>query len=209
MPPRVSPSATGVWPSSSCRRPARSRCAVSAGASPSPTTARSTTISRFAPSSRPRRSAELARAFRYRNAALRCQAVGRRGGASSASTACLPSRYGTHEARTLTLARDRFGEKPLYLRLERRRSRVRLRAEGACRASGLVRRRSTARALTSFMRYSYVPAPSTIWSGIRKLPPASFVIFAADTAPGTMPQPVAYWSRARAGRRRAGAADHR
>src|SRR6202040_2681103 len=47
---------------------------------------------------------------------------------------------------------------------------------------------------TGFMRYSYVPAPSTIWQNIKKLPSASFVTFAADATAASMPAPKAYWS---------------
>ncbi len=46
----------------------------------------------------------------------------------------------------------------------RRHAPVRLRAEGAAGASGLPRRRSTANALAAFLRYSYVPAPATIFT---------------------------------------------
>ncbi|MGY4287258.1 asparagine synthase (glutamine-hydrolyzing) [Bradyrhizobium sp. LM2.7] len=97
------------------------------------------------------------------------------------------------QARTLTLGRDRFGEKPLYYGWSGGDLVFgsELKALAAYPAwSGSLDRA----ALTSFMRYSYVPAPFSIWSGTRKLPPASFATFAADTAPGTMPQPMAYWS---------------
>jgi asparagine synthase (glutamine-hydrolysing) len=94
---------------------------------------------------------------------------------------------------TLTLCRDRFGEKPLFY--------------GWCgcdlifaselKALAVHSRWSPPldrNALTAFMRYSYIPAPATIWQGINKLPPASFVTFAADALPGSMPKPLAYWS---------------
>jgi len=97
------------------------------------------------------------------------------------------------EARTLTLCRDRFGEKPLFYGWCNQdllfASELKALAAHPDWAPSLDRA-----ALTSFMRYSYVPAPATIWRGIRKLPPASFVTFAADAAPGTLPQPQAYWS---------------
>ena len=97
------------------------------------------------------------------------------------------------EARTLTLARDRFGEKPLYYGWSGGDlvfgSELKALAVHPAWSASLDRA-----ALTSFMRYSYVPAPFSIWSGIGKLPPASLVTFAADVAAGTMPQPRAYWS---------------
>jgi asparagine synthase (glutamine-hydrolysing) len=95
--------------------------------------------------------------------------------------------------RTLTLARDRFGEKPLFYGWSGRdlvfASELKALAAHPDWAPALDRA-----ALTSFMRYCYVPAPSTIWSGISKLPPASFVTFAVDAERGSMPPPRPYWS---------------
>jgi asparagine synthase (glutamine-hydrolysing) len=95
--------------------------------------------------------------------------------------------------RTLTLARDRFGEKPLFY--------------GWCgkdlifasELKGLAKHPAWSpsldrAALTAFLRYCYVPAPSTIWTGFRKLPSASYVSFTADVRSGTMPAPKPYWS---------------
>jgi asparagine synthase (glutamine-hydrolysing) len=93
----------------------------------------------------------------------------------------------------LVLCRDRFGEKPLFYGWCGRDlvfgSELKALAIHPEWSPSLDRR-----ALTAFMRYSYIPAPSTIWQGIQKLPSASFVTFAADTVPGTMPEPVGYWS---------------
>ncbi|MGN6285710.1 MAG: asparagine synthase (glutamine-hydrolyzing) [Afipia sp.] len=97
------------------------------------------------------------------------------------------------EEQELTLCRDRFGEKPLFY--------------GWCGHDLVFASELKAfsahpdwepsldrEALTAFMRYSYVPAPASIWQGIRKLPPASMVTFAADAGRGAMPEPEAYWS---------------
>jgi len=95
--------------------------------------------------------------------------------------------------RTLTLARDRFGEKPLFYGWSGRdlvfASELKALATHPSWSPSLDRN-----ALTSFMRYAYVPAPSTIWTGIRKLPSASCVTFTAHTSPGSMPAPTPYWS---------------
>jgi asparagine synthase (glutamine-hydrolysing) len=95
--------------------------------------------------------------------------------------------------RTLTLARDRFGEKPLFYGWSGRDlvfgSELKALAAHPAWSPSLDRA-----SLTSFMRYAYVPAPSTIWSGIQKLPSASLVTFAADLSPGHMPAPKPYWS---------------
>jgi len=97
------------------------------------------------------------------------------------------------QQRTLTLCRDRFGEKPLFYGWCGRdlvfASELKALAAHPAWSPSLDRN-----ALTSFMRYCYVPAPATIWHGVRKLPPASFVSFAADVSPGMMPEPVAFWS---------------
>jgi asparagine synthase (glutamine-hydrolysing) len=94
---------------------------------------------------------------------------------------------------TLTLCRDRFGEKPLFYGFV-----------GSDLAFGSELKALAAHpdwaptldraALTAFMRYSYVPAPGTIWCGVRKLPPASLVTFGRSLVPDAMPQPTAYWS---------------
>ncbi|SHN82467.1 asparagine synthase (glutamine-hydrolyzing) [Bradyrhizobium erythrophlei] len=95
--------------------------------------------------------------------------------------------------RTLTLARDRFGEKPLFYGWCGRDLVFgsELKALGTHPAWSPALDRSS---LTSLMRYAYVPAPATIWTGIRKLPSASCVTFAPGTAPGVMPEPKSYWS---------------
>ncbi|NPU67681.1 asparagine synthase (glutamine-hydrolyzing) [Bradyrhizobium sp. 83012] len=97
------------------------------------------------------------------------------------------------ETRHLILARDRFGEKPLFYGWSGGDlvfgSELKALAAHPEWAPSLDRA-----ALTAFMRYSYVPAPATIWTGIRKLPPASFVSFAADAARENWPAPQPYWS---------------
>jgi asparagine synthase (glutamine-hydrolysing) len=94
---------------------------------------------------------------------------------------------------TITLCRDRFGEKPLFYGWCGRdlvfASELKALAVHPEWSPALDRG-----ALTAFMRYSYVPAPSTIWQNIKKLPSASFVRFTADATPGSMPEPLAYWS---------------
>ena len=95
--------------------------------------------------------------------------------------------------RTLSLCRDRFGEKPLFYGWCGR-DLVFASELKALAAHPSWSPRLDRAALTAFMRYSYVPAPATIWQGIQKLTPASFVTFAADALPGSLPAPAAYWS---------------
>jgi asparagine synthase (glutamine-hydrolysing) len=95
--------------------------------------------------------------------------------------------------RTLTLARDRFGEKPLFYGWCGKdlvfASELKALATHPAWSPSIDRN-----ALTSFMRYAYVPAPSTIWTGIQKLPSASFVSFTAGVKSGAFPPPNSYWS---------------
>ncbi|MDY7788610.1 asparagine synthase (glutamine-hydrolyzing) [Burkholderia ubonensis] len=94
------------------------------------------------------------------------------------------------ESRVLTLARDRIGEKPLYY------GRI---GDALVFASELKALRSfpgfdgaiDRDALCLYLRQSSVPAPYTIYRGIRKLPPGTFIQFehARDT-----PRVRAYWS---------------
>lgn len=93
----------------------------------------------------------------------------------------------------LTLCRDRFGEKPLFYGWIGRdlvfASELKALAAHPDWSPSLDRS-----ALTSFMRYCYVPAPQTIWNDVRKLPSGSHVTFAANLEPRRMANPVAWWS---------------
>lgn len=96
------------------------------------------------------------------------------------------------QARVLTLARDRLGEKPLYYGVQ---SGVllfgsELKALQAHPAYGAAIDRG---ALALLLRLGYVPAPWSIHEGIRKLPPGTLLRLAAPADVGTQ-QPVAYWS---------------
>ena len=92
------------------------------------------------------------------------------------------------EKRTLHLVRDRLGIKPLYW----------------CQCDGLLlfaselralaahpafRREIDREAVDALLRYSYVPAPATIFRGVYKLPPGS--ILSVD--PGGTPKIAPYW----------------
>ena len=76
------------------------------------------------------------------------------------------------------------------------------RSSRRCRASRLRARRSTARRSPLFLRYSYVPAPLSIWRGVRKLPPGHSCSRSATVAARSAIR-YAYWDFgevARAGR---------
>lgn len=101
------------------------------------------------------------------------------------------------EERSLWLGRDRLGEKPLYYGLN-----------GASFLFGSELKALKAfpgwnadldrEALTLYFRYNYIPAPWTIYTGIRKLFPGTLLC----VTPGArhLPEPVAYWSVADAAR---------
>lgn len=99
------------------------------------------------------------------------------------------------ELGTLTLARDRLGEKPLYYGFAGRTFLF-----GSELKSFLVHPAFEARidrsALTLYFRYGYVPTPHSIYQGVHKLPPGTLVEVSADAPPWTSgPGPVReYWS---------------
>ncbi len=98
------------------------------------------------------------------------------------------------EARTLYLARDRFGEKPLYYG---RSGAVFLFASElkALRAHPGFSPEIDRQALAAYLRFGYVPAPWSIYRGVRKLPPAHYLsVSAADGMEDA--GPIAYWSAA-------------
>jgi asparagine synthase (glutamine-hydrolysing) len=96
--------------------------------------------------------------------------------------------------RTLTLARDRLGEKPLYYGWQGSGAQrvllfgSELKALRAHPAFGATIDRD---ALTLFMRHGYVPAPWTIHVGIRKLPPGTLAVLRSPEADAEI-RP--YWS---------------
>jgi asparagine synthase (glutamine-hydrolysing) len=95
--------------------------------------------------------------------------------------------------RSLTLCRDRFGEKPLFYGWIDREF-VFASELKAFAVHPEWKKSIDRRALTAFMRYSYVPAPWTIWEGVRKLVSGSYLSVPESLGPGELPQPEAYWS---------------
>jgi asparagine synthase (glutamine-hydrolysing) len=99
------------------------------------------------------------------------------------------------EDRVLTLATDRLGEKPLYF--------GRQRSSGApfffaSELKAIVchpefRPEINRDALTLLLRYNNIPAPFSIYEGIAKLPPGTFLTLASETGE---PRIEEYWSGA-------------
>lgn len=95
--------------------------------------------------------------------------------------------------RQLTLVRDRLGEKPLYYGWcgETFLFGSELKALSAHPSWGGDINRAV---LASYMRYGYVPLPHSIYRGICKLLPGTWLKISADDRSGHMPVPTAYWS---------------
>ena len=92
--------------------------------------------------------------------------------------------------RTLSLVRDRLGEKPLYYA---RMGRTLLFGSqlSALRAHPQWCGDVDRNALALFLRHSYIPAPYSIHQGVHKMRPGTILTF---TDPGAEPTEVAYWS---------------
>lgn len=99
------------------------------------------------------------------------------------------------ETRTLVLARDRMGEKPLYYGWQ---------GEHFLFASELSAIEChpgfaddvDAAVVGLYMQHGYVPTPHTIYRGIRKVPPGSYVRVITDKCSGCCEPPIAYWTLA-------------
>lgn len=94
---------------------------------------------------------------------------------------------------TLSLARDRMGEKPLYYGWQGRTFLFGSELK-ALTAHPSFERRLDRAAMARYLEFSYVPAPHSIYAGIRKLAPAHFLTIGADDPVGTLPDETAYWT---------------
>lgn len=94
---------------------------------------------------------------------------------------------------TLTLGRDRMGEKPLYYGWS---------DHGFVFGSELKALQALTgfsadidrQALQLFMRLGYIPAPRTIYQNVRKLLPGCTITIHIDGIAGHLPEPAPYWS---------------
>lgn len=96
-------------------------------------------------------------------------------------------------ARKLYLARDRFGEKPLYIYQD----------ENALAFASELKAIKTLphfngalnrAAVAELMAYAYVPAPHSIYAHARKLPPATYLEINLAAASPVISPPITYWS---------------
>ena len=81
--------------------------------------------------------------------------------------------------RTLYLARDRFGEKPLYYALENRRLIFGSELK-ALREHHAFRAEVSRDALALYLRRGYIPSPHSIYRGVRKVRPGCLIAVTSD-----------------------------
>lgn len=96
------------------------------------------------------------------------------------------------KTRRLTLARDRLGEKPLYYGWQGKAFLFGSELK-ALQAHPCFHNKIDRDVLALFMRHNYIPAPYSIFSGIKKLAPGSFIQFAPDIIPGELSPVKKYW----------------
>lgn len=93
----------------------------------------------------------------------------------------------------LQLARDRFGEKPLYYGWSG--GVLMFGSElKSLRAHDAFDSQIDRDTLALYFRHNCVPSPYTIYEGLAQLRPGSIVTFDSDAASGSMPEPELYWS---------------
>jgi asparagine synthase (glutamine-hydrolysing) len=96
--------------------------------------------------------------------------------------------------RQLYLVRDRLGEKPLYYGWQGDSFLFGSELK-ALRAHPDWRGEISRDALTAFLRFSYLPAPRSIYQGIATLMPGTVLVLdCRPDAPRELPEPKAYWS---------------
>jgi asparagine synthase (glutamine-hydrolysing) len=81
--------------------------------------------------------------------------------------------------RKLLLARDRFGQKPLFYRFDGRRFLFGSEIKSILQASQ-ERPELDLRALDEYLTLRFIPSPRTLFTGIRKLPPAHILVLDAS-----------------------------
>jgi asparagine synthase (glutamine-hydrolysing) len=99
------------------------------------------------------------------------------------------------ELRKIILARDRFGEKPLSYGLKGGVLAFGSEVTPVRNVLGLTKEEINPSALSALLSYQTIPAPLSIFKGVRKLPPGCLVTIShGDIAKGSLPDAVQYWS---------------
>ena len=96
-----------------------------------------------------------------------------------------------NHSKNLYLARDRIGEKPMYYGASKSTflfgSQLKALSVHPCWQGNIDRD-----ALSLYMKYGYVPTPYSIYEGIRKLPPAHFIV--VSDGGNSISEPKCYWA---------------
>ena len=104
------------------------------------------------------------------------------------------------QEKNLTLARDRIGEKPLYYGWQNKTFLFGSELK-SLREHPSFNQEIDWQAASTFLRFNYIPAPSSIFKGIYKLLPGTYLQLSQEhVQQGSLPTPIAYWSLARAAR---------
>lgn len=96
------------------------------------------------------------------------------------------------EEKSLTLARDRIGEKPLYYGWQGKSLLFGSELK-ALRKHPEFQNVIDRNALALYVRRGYVPTPHSIFKGIRKLAPGTTLKISANQNAGYLPEPRVYW----------------
>jgi asparagine synthase (glutamine-hydrolysing) len=82
--------------------------------------------------------------------------------------------------RKLLLARDRFGQKPLFYRFDGRRLLFASEIKALLAADPSAARELDPRALDEYLTLRFIPSPRTLFEDVRKLPPAHLLVLDAS-----------------------------
>jgi asparagine synthase (glutamine-hydrolysing) len=97
--------------------------------------------------------------------------------------------------RELHLLRDRFGEKPLYYGWVGKVFAFGSELKALSTLPGFAAELDRS-AVANYLRFNCIPAPDTIWRGVRKLLPGHLVTLPESPARGVLPEQRCYWSAA-------------
>ena len=96
-------------------------------------------------------------------------------------------------SRRLVLARDRVGKKPLYYARTEQAFLFGSEIKALLAWPGLARVPNLG-AIDHYLTLQYVPSPETAFAGVKRLPPAHYLVVDSDAEGGWQePQPVRYW----------------
>jgi len=143
---------------------------------------------------------------------LECHGTQFRGGSDTEVMAAAVEQWGVDQAldacegmfalalwdrrdRHLHLVRDRFGEKPLYYGWVGKLFAFGSELKAMCVVPGFSAELDR-RAVARYLRHNCIPAPDTIYQGVRKLLPGHLVTLTTASAPGHLPRQRCYWSAA-------------